>query len=305
MKPKGHVGPVRCAIYTRKSTEEGLDQAFNSLDAQARACEATPVASAMKAASARYPLRRWRVLGWQPDPPCPAATTRGHQGRRRRPGGGLQDRPTHPIADGLLETCRGLDQHQTSFVSVTQHFNTTSSMGRLTLNVLLSFAHFEREVTGERIRDKVAASKRKGMWMGGQCHWATRCPTRCWGSPMRKPHWCVASSSGTATWDASRRLSASWIDRHSRAPALATRWNSANHVVFSRRPVRLLNRRLVLGRGPPQGEWFAGQHAAIVPTDLGSRCRRSWNRIARAPARHQCSQRSCWRAWSLMTPGVG
>jgi DNA invertase Pin-like site-specific DNA recombinase len=159
---------IRCAIYTRKSTEEGLDQAFNSLDAQREACESY-------IASQRH--EGWKVLPKKYD-------DGGFSGGNvQRPA--LQEL-LKDIADGKIDSVivykidrltRSLtdftkmvevfDKQSTSFVSVTQHFNTTTSMGRLTLNVLLSFAQFEREVTGERIRDKIAQSKRKGMWMGG------------------------------------------------------------------------------------------------------------------------------------------
>lgn len=159
----------RCAIYTRKSSEAGLEQSFNSLHAQRESCEAY-------------------------------IKSQAHEGWKLRPtayddgglSGGNMDRPalqqlTSDIRNGLIDVVvvykvdrlsRSLadfarlvelfEEHQVSFVSVTQHFNTSSSMGRLTLNVLLSFAQFEREVTGERIRDKIAASKKKGMWMGGR-----------------------------------------------------------------------------------------------------------------------------------------
>jgi site-specific DNA recombinase len=158
----------RCAIYTRKSSEEGLEQSFNSLDAQREACEAFIT-------SQRH--EGWRAL--------PAHYDDGGYsgGDMERPG--LQqlladveahkvdtivvykvDRLTHSLAD-FAKIVEALDARGVSFVSVTQQFNTTTSMGRLTLNILLSFAQFEREVTGERIRDKIAASKRKGMWMGG------------------------------------------------------------------------------------------------------------------------------------------
>lgn len=159
---------VRCAIYTRKSSEEGLDQAFNSLHAQREACEAYIRSQASEG---------WKVL--------PAVYDDGgfSGGNVERPGlkrlledidAGLVDtivvykidRLTRSLADFARIVDR-LDSAQASFVSVTQSFNTTTSMGRLTLNVLLSFAQFEREVTGERIRDKIAASKARGMWMGG------------------------------------------------------------------------------------------------------------------------------------------
>jgi site-specific DNA recombinase len=159
---------VRCAIYTRKSSEEGLEQSFNSLQAQREACEAY-------IASQRH--EGWHVIAKKYDDGGFSG------GNLNRPG--LQqllqdiaarlvdtvvvykvDRLTRSLLD-FARVIEGFDARGVSFVSVTQQFNTTSSMGRLTLNVLLSFAQFERELTGERIRDKIAASKKKGMWMGG------------------------------------------------------------------------------------------------------------------------------------------
>lgn len=159
---------LRCAVYTRKSSEEGLDQAFNSLDAQREACAAYVQSQAGE--------------GW-------TLNSRTYDdggfsgGNMERPGlkalmadiaaGRVDvvvvykvDRLTRSLND-FARIVEVFDGHGVSFVSVTQAFNTTSSMGRLTLNVLLSFAQFEREVTGERIRDKISASKAKGMWMGG------------------------------------------------------------------------------------------------------------------------------------------
>src|ERR1700736_658372 len=166
--PRGDTSGKRCAIYTRKSSEEGLEQEFNSLQAQSEACEAY--------------IRSQRHEGWV------SARTRYDDGgfsggNIERPalqrmladiqGGRIDiivvykvDRLTRSLAD-FARLVEIFDAQGVSFVSVTQQFNTTSSMGRLTLNVLLSFAQFEREVTGERIRDKIAASKKKGMWMGG------------------------------------------------------------------------------------------------------------------------------------------
>jgi len=158
----------RAAIYTRKSSEEGLEQDFNSLDAQREACLAY--------------VRSQRSEGWRPIPT--AYDDGGYSGgSMERPA--LKslladiaaaridivvvykiDRLTRSLAD-FARMVEVFERHQVSFVSVTQAFNTTTSMGRLTLNVLLSFAQFEREVTGERIRDKIAASKARGMWMGG------------------------------------------------------------------------------------------------------------------------------------------
>jgi DNA invertase Pin-like site-specific DNA recombinase len=159
---------VRCAIYTRKSTEEGLEQEFNSLDAQAEACAA-------------YILSQ-RHEGWVQNPE--RYDDGGYSGgNMERPGvkrlmadiasGKVDvivvykvDRLTRALTD-FARIVEVLDARGASFVSVTQALNSTTSMGRLTLNVLLSFAQFEREVTGERIRDKIAASKKKGMFMGG------------------------------------------------------------------------------------------------------------------------------------------
>jgi len=161
-------GTVRCAIYTRKSSEEGLEQEFNSLQAQREACEAF--------------INSQRHEGWV----ClPGGYDDGGLSGATMDRPALQqlladitagrvdivvvykiDRLTRSLAD-FAKIVEILDARGASFVSVTQQFNTTTSMGRLTLNVLLSFAQFEREVIGERIRDKIAASKKKGMWMGG------------------------------------------------------------------------------------------------------------------------------------------
>jgi DNA invertase Pin-like site-specific DNA recombinase len=159
---------LRCAIYTRKSSEEGLEQDFNSLDAQREACEA-------------FILSQKRE-GWvlvreiYDDGGFSGATMERPAFQRLLSDVGAGqinivvvykvDRLTRSLSD-FAKIVDIFDRHAVSFVSVTQQFNTTSSMGRLTLNILLSFAQFEREVTGERIRDKIAASKKKGMWMGG------------------------------------------------------------------------------------------------------------------------------------------
>ena len=159
---------IRCAIYTRKSTDEGLEQDFNSLHAQREACEAF--------------VKSQRHEGWRAiDDPFDDGGYSG--GTIERPALARLldmvrsakvdvivvykvDRLTRSLAD-FAKMVELFDAHKVSFVSVTQQFNTTSSMGRLTLNVLLSFAQFEREVGAERIRDKIAASKKRGMWMGG------------------------------------------------------------------------------------------------------------------------------------------
>jgi site-specific DNA recombinase len=166
--PRRFAKKVRCAIYTRKSTDEGLEQAFNSLDAQREACAAF--------------IQSQRHEGWLL---VPALYDDGGYsgGSLERPAlkqlladiqtGQIDvvvvykvDRLTRALSD-FAKLVDIFDRCGVSFVSITQQFNTTTSMGRLTLNVLLSFAQFEREVIGERVRDKIAASKKKGMWMGG------------------------------------------------------------------------------------------------------------------------------------------
>jgi len=162
------VKPVRCAIYTRVSTEQGLDQEFNSLDAQYDAASAYIKSQA----HAGWTLIRSRYddggySGGSTDRPDLQRLLEDIRARKIDVIVVYKvDRLTRSLAD-FAKLVELFDAHRVSFVSVTQQFNTTTSMGRLTLNVLLSFAQFEREVTSERIRDKIAASKRKGIWVGG------------------------------------------------------------------------------------------------------------------------------------------
>src|SRR4029434_10434639 len=153
--------PGRCAIYTRKSTEYNLELAFNSLDAQREACEAYIGSQAHEG---------WRLIpGRYEAGPLPALRQLLADVRSVNIDIVLVykvDRLTRSLAD-FAKLIELFDAHNVSFVSVTQSFNTSSSMGRLTLNVLLSFAQFERELIGERVRDKIAASKRMGIWVGG------------------------------------------------------------------------------------------------------------------------------------------
>ena len=159
---------LRCAIYTRKSSEEGLDQAFNSLDAQREACEAY---IRSQAGEGWHPIRTryddGGISGGTLERPALQQLLSDIEARKVDTVVVCKvDRLTRSLAD-FAKIVEVFDAHGVSFVSVTQQFNTTTSMGRLTLNMLLSFAQFAREVTGERIRDKIAASKKKGMWMGG------------------------------------------------------------------------------------------------------------------------------------------
>ena len=158
----------RCAVYTRKSSAEGLEQDFNSLHAQREACEAfiaSQQGEGWKLIKTAYD--DGGISGGTMDRPALQRLLNdiGH-GRIDVVVVYKVDRLTRSLAD-FAKMVEIFDAHGVSFVAVTQQFNTTTSMGRLTLNVLLSFAQFQREVTGERIRDKIAASKRKGLWMGG------------------------------------------------------------------------------------------------------------------------------------------
>jgi site-specific DNA recombinase len=166
--PSPPVRKLRCAVYTRKSSEEGLEQEFNSLDAQREACEAYVLSQRAEG---------WILVPDRYDDGGVSGATLERPALKRL----LADIESHRVdvvvvykidrlSRALMDFAKLVevfDRNQVTFVSVTQAFNTTTSMGRLTLNILLSFAQFEREVIGERIRDKFAASRRKGMWMGG------------------------------------------------------------------------------------------------------------------------------------------
>ena len=168
-----------CAIYTRKSTDHNLDLEFNSLDAQREACEAYIKSQAHEG---------WHLISGRYDdgafsgasldrPALEQLLADVRAGKINTVVVYKVDRLTRSLAD-FAKLVELFDQYGVSFVSITQSFNTTSSMGRLTLNVLLPFAQFEREVIGERVRDKIAASKRKGIWVGGPVPLGYRCIDR-------------------------------------------------------------------------------------------------------------------------------
>ena len=260
-----------CAVYTRKSSEDGLEQSFNSLDAQREACEAF--------------ITSQKEQGWKAI--APAYDDGGFSGgNTERPGlkrlladiaaGKVRivvvykvDRLTRSLAD-FAKLVELFDAHGVSFVSVTQQFNTTSSMGRLTLNVLLSFAQFEREVTGERIRDKIAASKRKGLWMGGippmgyLPHERTLAIDAPQAERIREIYrlylelGCVRS----LKTEVDRR---GWI-----TPARTTRrLEATGNRPFSRGHLyRILSNPIYTGQIAHKGAVFAGQHPAIVDLDV-------------------------------------
>lgn len=280
----------RCAIYTRKSTEEGLDQAFNSLDAQREACEAYIKSQAHEG---------WKLIrtayddggfsgGSMERPAVQRLMADLKQGLIDTVVVYKVDRLTRSLAD-FAKIVEVLDSHGASFVSVTQQFNTTTSMGRLTLNVLLSFAQFEREVTGERIRDKIAASKRKGMWMGG---------TVPFGYDV-KDRQLVTNDAEAETV---RRIFLRYLELRCVNQLVAElrtqgvvsklkvsrRGNQSGGQPFERGALyHLLQNKLYLGLVPHKEDFHSGQHAAIVPQDLWDDVQKalSSNRVARKNVR--------------------
>lgn len=268
-KPKNQaqrIGAVRCAVYTRKSTEEGLDQNFNSLDAQREACEAYIL-------SQRH--EGWMLVRESYDDGGFSG------GNMERPGikrlladveaGRVDvivvykvDRLTRSLAD-FAKIVDILDARSASFVSVTQSFNTTTSMGRLTLNVLLSFAQFEREVTGERIRDKIAASKAKGMWMGG---------TPSLGYEVEDRKLIVNEAEAEQVRHIMERYVAlgcgrALIDELKATGYRTKKFLTRGGIPFSRGGLfHLLNNRIYLGEVVHKGVSHEGQHQAIVERHL-------------------------------------
>jgi DNA invertase Pin-like site-specific DNA recombinase len=262
---------IRCAIYTRKSSEEGLEQSFNSLQAQREACEAF-------IASQRH--EGWHALhkhyddggfsGGNTDRPALQQLLADvAAGRLDTIVVYKVDRLTRSLAD-FAKIIEVFDQKSVSFVSVTQQFNTTTSMGRLTLNVLLSFAQFEREVTGERIRDKIAASKRKGMWMGGQPPLGYDCKQ---GQLRVNPEEAAVVREIFTQY--LRLGCVSQLKRHLDAKQIRSKQRTSaggrtsGGVLFSRGALyHLLNNQIYLGKIVHHRQAYAGQHEAIVPIDL-------------------------------------
>lgn len=279
-------GKIRCAIYTRKSTEEGLDQEFNSLDAQREACAA-------------YILSQ-RHEGWMlvPEHYDDGGFTGGNM---ERPGlrqiladvkaGRVDvivvykvDRLTRALSD-FAKIVDVLDAAGASFVSITQAFNTTTSMGRLTLNVLLSFAQFEREVISERVRDKIAASKRKGMWMGGNI------PL---GYDVRDRKLIVNEGEAATVRHIFQRYSELGNVRQLiadlRHDGIRTKLHHAENGAtrgrrsFTAGPLyHILSNRIYRGEVVHKGEVHAGEHEAIISDDLWDKVQRGLadNRVIR------------------------
>ncbi|KXW57543.1 DNA-invertase hin [Ferrovum myxofaciens] len=265
----------RCAVYTRVSTDERLDQSFNSLDAQREAGQAYIVSQ--------------RAEGWLavPDDYDDGGYSGGNMERpalKRLMEDILSDwvdivvvykidRLTRSLAD-FARLVEIFERHKVSFVSVTQQFNTTTSMGRLMLNILLSFAQFEREVTGERIRDKIAASKRKGMWMGGY-------PPL--GYDVRDRHLIINDAEAATMRRIFQRFSevrsATALCRELALDGITTKmWKTADGNVRNGTPMdkkylaKALRNPIYVGEIRHKGVVHTGQHEPIIT-------RQSWDRV--------------------------
>ncbi len=266
---------IRCAIYTRKSSEEGLDQSFNSLEAQREACGAFVLSQKHEG---------WTVLTNRYDDGGVSGGTMERSGLKQLlndiRAGKVDtvvvykvDRLTRSLAD-FAKIIEIFDSHTVSFVSVTQQFNTTSSMGRLTLNVLLSFAQFEREITGERIRDKIAASKKKGMWMGGLVPLGYDCVDR---RLVVNP---TEADTVRQIFRQYLRLGCvSKVKKFLEHKQIRSKVRTSNAgrtnggTTYSRGALyHLLNNRIYIGETVHRKESYIGQHQPIVPRGL-------WNKV--------------------------
>ena len=261
----------RCAIYTRKSSEEGLDQSFNSLEAQREACAAFILSQKHEG---------WTALDKRYDDGGFSGGTMERPGLEQLLGdikdGKVDtvvvykvDRLTRSLAD-FSKMIELFDSKAISFVSVTQQFNTTTSMGRLTLNVLLSFAQFEREITGERIRDKFAASKKKGMWMGGMVPLGYDCVNRKLVVNQKEAQIVRAIFQSYLRLGCVRRLK-DLLDRKQIRSKVrrSIEGKTSGGRPFSRGALyHLLNNRIYLGEVVHKKVCYPGQHDAIVSRGL-------------------------------------
>ena len=280
----------RCAIYTRKSTDEGLDQEYNSLDAQRDAGLAF-------VASQRH--EGWVVVGDGYDDGGYSGGNLDRPGLKRLmadiEAGEVDivvvykiDRLTRALSD-FAKLVDVFDRNGVSFVSVTQQFNTTTSMGRLTLNILLSFAQFEREVTGERIRDKIAASKARGMWMGGM-------PPLGYDVVERKLVVNAAEAelvSGIFCRYAEHGSAAQLVRELAIEGQTTKSWVTQGGLHRPGRPIdqqylfAMLRNRIYLGEMVHKGESYPGQHQAIVSPELWNAAHAFIERRKQGPREHR------------------
>jgi DNA invertase Pin-like site-specific DNA recombinase len=255
------VRKLRCAVYTRKSSEEGLEQEFNSLDAQREACEAY---------IASQKAEGWMLVPDRYDDGGISGATLERPALKRL----LADIETQRVdvvvvykidrlSRALMDFSKLVDvfdRNSVTFVSITQSFNTTTSMGRLTLNILLSFAQFEREVIGERIRDKVAASRKKGMWMGGFV------PL---GYDVKDRKLVVNKAEAATVCMIFQRFiqigSATELVRELRAEGVT---GKQGKLVDKGYVYKLLNNRVYVGQAVHKGTAYPGEHQAIVSQSL-------------------------------------
>ncbi len=259
--PSGAVLKRRCAIYTRKSSEEGLDMEFNSLDAQREACEA--YVASQKAEG-------WLLEDDRYDDGGSSGGTLERPALKRLladiDAGEVDivvvykiDRLSRSLID-FARLVEVFDEHKVTFVSVTQQFNTTTSMGRLTLNILLSFAQFERELTGERIRDKFAASRKKGMWMGG---WAPL------GYRVKDRKLVIDKTEAAKVRHIfetfARTGSATTIARELTVEGFVNRYGQQ---LDKGRVYKVLHNRVYIGEAVHKGTAYPGEHKAIIPQAL-------------------------------------
>ena len=276
----------RCAIYTRKSSEEGLEQEFNSLDAQREACAAYIVSQKAEG---------WVEVETRFDDGGISGATLERPGLKRLlaeiEAGNIDivvvykiDRLSRSLMD-FARLVEVFDRRETTFISVTQSFNTTTSMGRLTLNILLSFAQFEREVIGERIRDKFAASRRKGLWMGGYPPFGYRVQDR---------KLEIVPDEAKIV----RRIYARYLELGS-TTRLARELRTEGVTTRSGKPLlkvalhRLLRNRVYIGEAVHKGQAYPGQHQGLISKDLWEKAQsihasdphsRSRTTSAKAPA---------------------
>jgi site-specific DNA recombinase len=300
---------IRCAIYTRKSTEDGLEQEFNSLDAQREAAEAY--------------IRSQQHEGWTvlPENYDDGGFT-----------GGNMERPAlqclmadiesgqvncvvvykvDRLSRSLLDFARMMavfDRHQVAFVSVTQSFNTSNSMGRLVLNVLLSFAQFEREISGERIRDKIAATQRKGKWAGGQPPLGYDVKTQ----PLRIEVNAEEAVQVRAIFDlylehGSLLPVVEELDRRGwrTKPWITRKGSPRGGKVYAKNHVHgLLTSVIYAGKQRYKDEVHPGEHPAIVDAEIWQACRINWPRIA-IPIPLVLGATAFWQGCCAVNPAAG